>query len=161
MVWCSIFADFWADFRFRKHALSENGNAKFFFGVDFFEPSKGFLRHFEVNRLKTSHLTNPLKIRVFSAKSFLVENFRNMRAISRFWEASILIYFNYRDGLASVMIKNKKCARICEPKNEAQPFPSLLGKGCAVYKSQINENRWWPDGVAIRKVRAGSGALCP
>ena len=89
----SFLADFWAVFRFRKHALSENGNAKFFFGVDFFEPSKGILWYFEANRLKYSHLSNPLKTRVFSAKSFLVENFRNMRAFSRFWEASVLIYF--------------------------------------------------------------------
>ena len=91
---CNILADFGVDFRFRKHALSENGNANFFFGVDFFYPAKGILWFFEANRLKTSHLPNPLKIRVFSAKSFLVENFRNMRAISRFREASVLIYFN-------------------------------------------------------------------
>ena len=89
----SFLADFWAVFRFRKHALSENGNAKFFCGVDFFEPSKGILWYFEANRLKSNHLLNSLKTRVFSAKSFLVENFRNMRAFSRFWEASVLIYF--------------------------------------------------------------------
>ena len=93
VVLCRFLADFWAVFRFRKHALSENGNAKFFFGVDFFEPSKGILWYFEANRLESNHLLNPLKTRVFSAKSFLVENFRNMRAFSRFWEASVLIYF--------------------------------------------------------------------
>ena len=92
-VLCRFLADFWAVFRFRKHALSENGNAKFFFGVDFFEPSKGILWYFEANRLKSNHLLNSLKTRVFSAKSFLVENFRNMRAFSGFWEASVLIYF--------------------------------------------------------------------
>ena len=90
---CSILADFLADFRFCKHALSEKVNAKFFFGVDFFEPSKGFLRYFETNHLKASRLANPLKTRVFSAKSFLVENFRNMRAFSSFWETSVLIFF--------------------------------------------------------------------
>ena len=83
-VLCNIFADFLADFRFCKHALSENGNANFFFGVDFFEPPKEFLRYIETNHLKDSYLINPLKTRVFSAKSFLVENFRNMRAFSRF-----------------------------------------------------------------------------
>ena len=92
-VLCNILDDFGADFRFRKHAPAENGNAKFFFGVDFFEPSKGFLWHIEANQLKASRLTNPLKTRVFSAKSFFVENFRNMRAFSRFWAASVLIYF--------------------------------------------------------------------
>jgi hypothetical protein len=107
-VLCSILDDFGADFRFRKHAPAENGNAKFFFGVDFFEPSKGFLWHIEANQLKASCLTNPLKTRVFSAKSFLVENFRNMRVFSRFWEASVLIYFNFPGGLASVMIKKIK-----------------------------------------------------
>ena len=94
-VLCSILDEFWADFRFRKHALSENGNAKFFFGVDFFEPAKGILWFFEANRLKASRLANPLKTRVFSAKSFFVENFRNMRAFSGFWEASVLIYFYF------------------------------------------------------------------
>ena len=64
-----------------------------FFGVDFFEPSKGFLRYFETNHLKASRLANPLKTRVFSAKSFLVENFRNMRAFSSFWETTVLIFF--------------------------------------------------------------------
>ena len=98
VVLCSILADFGAVFRFRKHALSENGNANFFFGVDFFEPSKGILWLFDTNRLKANHLANPLKTRVFSAKSFLVENFRNMRAFSRFWEASVLIYFNFMVG---------------------------------------------------------------
>ena len=91
---CNILADFGVDFRFRKHALSENGNANFFFGVDFFYPAKGILWFFEANRLKANHLANLLKTRVFSAKSFFVETFRNMRAISRFREASVLIYFN-------------------------------------------------------------------
>ena len=92
-VLCSILDDFGADFRFRKHAPAENGNANFFFGVDFFEPSKGILQFFETNRLKANHLANSLKTRVFSAKSFFVENFRNMRVFSRFWEASVLIFF--------------------------------------------------------------------
>ena len=90
---CSILDDFGADFRFRKHAPAKNGNANFFFGVDFFEPAKGILWLFEANWLKASYLPNSLKTRVFSAKSFLVENFRNMRAFSGFWEASVLIYF--------------------------------------------------------------------
>ncbi len=93
VVLCNILADFGANFRFCKHALTEKGNAKFFCGVDFFEPSKGFLWYYEANRLKANRLVNPLKTRVFSAKSFFVENFRNMRAFSRFWAASVLIYF--------------------------------------------------------------------
>ena len=99
VVLCSILDDFWADFRFCKHAPSENGNAKFFFGVDFFEPSKGFLWHFDTNHLKASCLSNPLKTRVFSAKSFFVENFRNMRAFSGFGKASLLIYFGNDIGV--------------------------------------------------------------
>ena len=98
MVLCNILADFGVDFRFRKHALSENGNANFFFGVDFFEASKGILWYFEANRLESNHLLNPLKTRVFSAKSLLVDNFRNLRAFSRFWEASVLIYFYFMVG---------------------------------------------------------------
>ena len=36
------FADFGAVFRFCKHASDEKVNAKFFCGVDFFQPPKGF-----------------------------------------------------------------------------------------------------------------------
>ena len=36
------FADFRVVFRFCKHASEEKVNAKFFCGVDFFQPSKGF-----------------------------------------------------------------------------------------------------------------------
>ena len=69
------FADFGVDFLFRKHASDEKVNAKFFCGVDFFQPSMGFLRRFETNRLKTSNLSNSLKTRLFSTKSFFVQNF--------------------------------------------------------------------------------------
>ena len=39
---CENFADFGAVFRFCKHASDEKVNAKFFCGVDFFQPPKGF-----------------------------------------------------------------------------------------------------------------------
>ena len=127
---CSILDEFWADFRFRKHALSENGNAKFFFGVDFFEPSKGFLRYFETNRLKASRLANLLKTRVFSAKSFFVENFRNMRAFSGFWEASVLIYFNFQGGPAQGNEKNSSCAVAPAGQDKgSQPYSCPI-RGC-------------------------------
>ena len=75
--------------RFCKHAKFSKVNAKFFCGVDFFEPPKGFLCYFKTNRLKDIHLTNPLKTRVFSAKSFLV---RKSRVFSRV-ECSIFPHF--------------------------------------------------------------------
>ena len=87
------FGDFGVVFRFCKHASDEKVNAKFFCGVDFFQPSKGFLQRFEAKRLKTNDLTNPLKTRLFSAKSFFVQNFENMRAFNGFWEVPVLTYF--------------------------------------------------------------------
>ena len=129
-VLCSIFADFWADFRFRKHAPSEKVNAKFFFGVDFFEPAKGILWFFEANRLKANHLANLLKTRVFSAKSFFVENFRNMRAFSRFWEASVLIFFNFQGGPAQGNEKKSSCAVAPAGQDKgSQPYSCPI-RGC-------------------------------
>ena len=41
--------------------------------------SGGFLQN-RTNQLTIKHLANPLKIGVFSSKSFFVENFQNMEA---------------------------------------------------------------------------------
>ena len=90
---CENFADFGAVFRFCKHASDEKVNAKFFCGVDFFQPSKGFLNYFEAKQLILNILPNHLKTRVFSAKSFFVQNFENMRAFNGFWEALVLTSF--------------------------------------------------------------------
>ena len=87
MVLCRIlavfnenFADFGVDFRFCKHASDEKVNAKFFCGVDFFQPSNVFLRHFEDKPLKTSHLAKPLKIRVFFDQKFFRAEFLKYEA---------------------------------------------------------------------------------
>ena len=92
-VFCKISGKFGVVFRFCKHAKFSKVNAKFFCGVDFFQPSKEFLSCFEANELKISVLTNPLKTRVFSAKSFFVQNFENMRAFNGFWEVLVLTNF--------------------------------------------------------------------
>ena len=70
-----ILRDFWVVFRFCKHAKFSKVNAKFFCGVDFFKPSKGYFHRFSDKLLSISTLANPLKTRVFSSKSFFVQNF--------------------------------------------------------------------------------------
>jgi hypothetical protein len=69
VVLCNILADFGVDFRFRKHALSENGNAKFFFGVDFFQPAKGIMWFFRGQPTESQPFAEPSQnSRIFGQK---------------------------------------------------------------------------------------------
>ena len=61
--------------RFCKHAKFSKVNAKFSKVVDFFFSTNAFFRKNHHNRLIINNLIKPLKTRLFSSKSFFVENF--------------------------------------------------------------------------------------
>ena len=65
-VLCILFCKFCRFFHFQTNAFSKIVNAKFFCGVDFFEPSTAKISHFGRKPLYISHLQTPLKMGVFS-----------------------------------------------------------------------------------------------
>ena len=67
-------AFFCLDSPFCKHTKFSKGNAKFFCGVDFFQPPAAFFLQNKRKRLYSSRLAKSLKIRFFSTKKFLAQN---------------------------------------------------------------------------------------
>ena len=76
-----FFAIFCLDFLFCKHAKFSKVNSKFSKGIDFFQPSNAFFDKNERKYLFPSYLEKNLKIRLFSAKKFLAQNFQNMKGV--------------------------------------------------------------------------------
>jgi len=72
---------FCLDFLFCKHAKFSKVNAKFSKGVDFFQPSNAFFRKNKHKCLYSNYLAKSLKIRLFSAKNFLAQNFQNLEGV--------------------------------------------------------------------------------
>ena len=68
-VLCILFREFCRFFHFRTNAFLKKVNAKFFCGVDFFEPSTAKFFRFGRKVLCVSHLRKPRKMGVFSASS--------------------------------------------------------------------------------------------
>ena len=90
---------------FCKHAVAKNGNAKFFFGVDFLKPAMPNFRQIQPNRLNDNHLAKPLKTRKFSTKSFLAQNFWILEGLNGHF---VNIFHKTRPG-SSVPLLNIGC----------------------------------------------------
>ena len=76
-----FFVFFCLESLFCKHAKFSKVNAFWKFGVDFFQPSAAFFRQNCHKHLFTSHLAKVFKIRLFSAKNFLAQNFQKFERV--------------------------------------------------------------------------------
>ena len=143
MVLCSFFRIFCPVSRFFKHAKFSKVNAKFSKGVDFWKPEgRKFCQNLR-NLLSISHLANPLKTRLFSAKTLLVENNRVLARVECSFLPQNRPKINILSKLAMVLAATN-------PHNQKMKEIYIINiifscTGCTAwrYSRFILASRWW------------------